>query len=141
MKKIFSMMLACGMASVMALSNASVVSYAANYNTPMANGVVKADTYNNGTIINTTWKTIATSSSGFNCNVYVKCMNTTFVPNTLTVSPTDIRMLDRNGNVVWEEWGAVAGLGNRTFWCGKNVCKIQARCKVGNGTIYVRRAN
>ena len=102
---------------------------------------VRGETFYNGTVINTSWKTVATSTSGFNCNVYIKCMNTAFLPNSWTVSPTDIRMLNKSGNVIWQESGAVAGLGERVFWCGSNVYTIQARCQVGSGSSYIRRAN
>ena len=97
-----------------------------------------SNSFQNGTVITTSWKTVATSTTGFDCNVYIKCMNTGMIG--WQVSPTDIRMLDRNGNVVWSENGAVAGQGNRTFWCGSNVYKIQARTQTGSGTIYIRQA-
>lgn len=83
------------------------------------------------------WTTIATSTSGFNCNVYVKCMNTTF--DGLRVVGTNIRMLGRNGNVLWSENEAVAGQGSRVFECGSDVYTIQASPRAGSGVIYCRQ--
>lgn len=40
---------------------------------------------------------------------------------------TDIRMLDRNGNVIWEEFGAIPNNSVRTFYCGPNVYYVEAR--------------
>ena len=40
---------------------------------------------------------------------------------------TDIRMLDKNGNVVWSECCAVDCNQIRTFYCGSNVYSIEAR--------------
>lgn len=39
----------------------------------------------------------------------------------------DVRMLDRYGNVVWEEYGAIDAGGSRTFTVGSNVVAVQAR--------------
>lgn len=137
MKKIFSLLLSVVMSLALAFGSTGAVVYAAEIDTPVVEEDIKEDKYYNGTVINTTWKTVAVASSGFNCNVYINCRNTAFLPNSWTVSPTDIRMLGRNGNVVWEESGAVAGLGNRTFWCGSDVYTIQARCQVGSGSLYI----
>ena len=41
----------------------------------------------------------------------------------------DVRMLDRNGNVVWEEMSAIGADGVRTFWCGPDVRKIQVKVR------------
>ena len=41
----------------------------------------------------------------------------------------DIRMLDRNGNVVGEERAAVGADGVRTFWCGPDVRKRQVKVR------------
>lgn len=87
---------------------------------------------------NTSWQTIAYSTKGFNCNVYVKCNNTATVG--LKVVPCDVQMLDKNGNVLWSENGAIAGLGSRTFWCGSDVYKIQIRTQAGKGTAFAYEA-
>ena len=85
----------------------------------------------------TSWKKIAEASSGFGCNVYIECTNFSNVP-------CDIRMLDANGGLVWEESGAISinsifgsgGNGSRTFWCGSNVYQIQIRTQGGTGTAF-----
>lgn len=86
----------------------------------------------------TSWQTIATSSTGFNCNVFIKCMNTT--TSGWGVVPSDIRMLGKSGNVVWSENGAVPGQGNRTFWCGSDVYTIQIRTQAGYGVAIAYQA-
>lgn len=90
--------------------------------------------YKSGINISTSWKTIATSTTGFGCNVYIKCMNTTL--DGLTVVPSDIRMLGKNGNVLWSENGAIPGQGSRIFVCGKDVYTIQIRTQAGVGVAY-----
>ena len=140
MKKKFSILLTVVMSLAMAFGSIGTVAFAAELDTPVEEEEIEEATYYNGTVINTTWKTVAVASSGFNCNVYIECMNTAFLPDTWTVSPTDIRMLGSNGNVVWEESGAVPGLGNRTFWCGSDVYTIQAKCQVGSGSLYIHQA-
>lgn len=89
----------------------------------------QSNTYESGGVYvtSTAWKTIATSTSGFNCNVHVYAMT-----NAAYVS---IRMLDRNGNVVWSETNSVPGNQSRNFWCGSNVYKIQAKAITGNATV------
>ena len=82
----------------------------------------------------TSWKKIASSTTGFNCNVYIKCMNT--VINDWGVIPCDIRMLGKNGNVLWSESGAIHGFGDRIFVCGSDVYEIQIRTQAGVGTAY-----
>ncbi|MDO4987135.1 MAG: hypothetical protein Q4E46_02370 [Candidatus Saccharibacteria bacterium] len=39
----------------------------------------------------------------------------------------DVKMLDRYGNQVWQENGAISNSGSRTFWCGSDVSQIQVR--------------
>lgn len=90
-------------------------------------------------VTTTSWKTIASSTTGFNCNVYIKCSNTAL--SGWTVVPSDIRMLGKNGNVVWEEKGAIAGLGDRVFYCGSDVYTIQIRTQSGSGTAYAYQTN
>ena len=139
MKKTHTLMLSLIMILATVFGMTSRVVYAADLNSSVNEETMESDTYNNGALIETSWRTIATSNSGFNCNIYIECLNNTFLPNSWTVSPTDIRMLGKRGNVIWSESGAVAGLGNRTFWCGKDIYKIQARCQVGDGTIYIHQ--
>ena len=93
--------------------------------------------YSGINVYSNTWTTIANSTTGLNCNVYVKSMNTTL--DGLRVVGTNIRMLGRNGNVLWSESEAVPGQGSRVFWCGSNIYKIQAQPKAGVGVIYCRQ--
>lgn len=74
------------------------------------------------------WKTVYSSSRGFNRNVSITCYNTSTHKN-------DIRMLGSNGQTVWTENGAIDYSGSRTFWCGSDVYKIQLR-NTGSGSNY-----
>lgn len=85
--------------------------------------------------ITTSWKTIASSTTGFGCNVAITSHNT----STIGLGPakSDIRMLDRNGNQLWYENGAVLGTGvTRVFICGSDVYEIQIRTQTGKGEAY-----
>lgn len=86
----------------------------------------------------TSWQTIASSTTGFNCNVYIYNLNTG--TSGLGIARSDVRMLGSNGTVVWEESGALPGAGDRTFWCGGDVYTIQIRTQTGKGTAYARPA-
>lgn len=39
----------------------------------------------------------------------------------------DVRMVDKNGDVIWEEIGAMKAGSPRKFWCGPDVYLIQGR--------------
>lgn len=75
------------------------------------------------------WKTIATSTTGFGCNVQVATQNT-------GINYVSIQMLGKNGNVLWSETNAIPYNKSRVFECGTDVYKIQAKA-VGsnNGSI------
>lgn len=89
----------------------------------------------NGLPVTTSWQTIASSTTGFNCTVWVGSYNTSNIG--LNVTPSDIRMLGKSGNVVWELSGALRGNGSAgEFWCGSDVYKIQIRTQKGTGTAY-----
>ncbi len=103
-----------------------VTTYANRYPYPSAGNALS---------INTSWKTIASSTTGFNCDVWIASYNLGTIG--LVVAPSDIRMLGKSGNVVWQESGAVAGNGaQRQFWCGSDVYTIQIRTQTGTGTAY-----
>ncbi len=70
---------------------------------------------------------VAASSSGH--SFYIKVYNTGYGRN-------DIRMLDKNGRVIWQESGAIAFNGNRTFWCGSNVATIQIKTQTSSAAVY-----
>ena len=61
-------------------------------------------------------------------------MNSSF--SGLQVVPSNIRMLGKNGNVLWEESGAIAGQGSRIFICGSDVYTIQIKPQSGTGAAY-----
>lgn len=82
----------------------------------------------------TSWKTLATSTKGFNCNVYIQCMN--YGLNGQGFAPSNIRMLDKNGKVLWSETGAVQGQGYRVFACGSDVYTIQICTSLGGGSAW-----
>lgn len=86
-------------------------------------------------INNKEWKAIDTSSTGFNCKVYIQCRNTKFMSN-MSVAYGSIRMLDKDGNILWEEEKAVPGQGSRVFKCGKDVYTILIKTQAGNGLAY-----
>ena len=88
----------------------------------------------NGTV-KTQWKTIAEAPNGFNQNVQVEHNSSMYKP-PLGILGLDIRMLDKNGKVVWQESEAIPGSKvYRTFWCGPNVYKLQAKYKYGSGYV------
>lgn len=95
---------------------------------------VKASENYSNIILSTSWKTIATSTSGFNRNVTISCLVTG--TDGLGAIRADVRMLSKNGSVVWSESKSCPGLGSRRYWCGSNVYKIQVRVATGGGTAY-----
>lgn len=93
----------------------------------------KSNSYNSNVGISSSkWTTIATSTTGFNTNVKI------LVTNGAVPATTSIRMLGKNGNVVWEEYKAISWSSSRVFWCGSDVYTIQARTNngVGSATCY-----
>ena len=62
---------------------------------------------------------VPTNGAGTNKNIKTSFQNISVYHHN------DIRMLDKNGNIVWKEYGAVDYNATRTFWCGSNVytCK------------------
>lgn len=79
-------------------------------------------------VTSTAWRNIATSTNGFSCNVKIGAY-------TGNVAYLSVRMLGRNGNVVWSETNAVAGNHSRVFWCGSDIYTIQAKATSGNATV------
>ena len=76
--------------------------------------------------IDNTYATIYTKNSSKEYYVWVE------VDNNSAYHHTDIRMLDENGQVVWEEYGAVDYSSARKFVCGSNVKEIHARVGAKN---------
>ena len=93
-----------------------------------------ANSYNGTITTSTSWKTLATSTTGFNCNVAV--VNSSTGTDGLGILRADIRMLGKSGNVVWEESKACPGYGTRIFWCGPDVYKIQINVAHSSGTAW-----
>lgn len=52
--------------------------------------------------------------------------------NTNTLHHNDVRMKDANGNVIWEEYGAIDTNGSRIFYCGADVYTIEVRIGAKN---------
>lgn len=77
-------------------------------------------------ILNSEYSTIYTNTSGKERYVWVEVFNQDELHHT------DIRMLDKNKNVVWEEYGAIGTSASRKFTCGSNVAYIQARVGAKN---------
>lgn len=78
------------------------------------------------------WETIAECSTGINRNITVSSL-VTGTDGIGAISP-DIRMLGKNGNVVWSESKSCPGLGTREYYCGSDVYKVQIRVANGGGT-------
>lgn len=99
---------------------------------------VGASTHNNfqnGVAINSSkWTTIATSSSGFNCNVYIYSLN------AYPAATTHVRMLGKSGNSLWAENNAIGYQSSRIFWCGPDVYTIQVRTSAGGSSVYCHQA-
>lgn len=76
--------------------------------------------------LSTSWKTIATSTTGFGGHVRIHCQNSGFPP-----SKGYVRLLDKNGNVLWtsSEEKAVPSQDSYSYWCGNDVYEIQVRVK------------
>lgn len=91
-----------------------------------------ANSYNGTITTSTSWKTLATSTTGFNCNVAI--FNSSTGTDGLGILRADIRMLGKSGNVVWQESKACPGYGTRIFWCGSDVYKIQIKVAHSSGT-------
>ena len=146
MRKLRSL-IAVAMVMVMALTMSSVSAFASetNTNSEVASvGFSTPDTpstrgnnypYPSSSsslyVSSTSWATIATSTSGFNCNVRIEGL----VIGNYCI---DVRMLDSSGNVVWSESNAIntASTGYRVFWCGSNVRTIQVKGHSGNGIAW-----
>lgn len=142
MNKSFKSIIAGAIASTLVFTNAMVI-FAADTSTVDSNTTTTSvgmdtgiSTYSedykgHNQNVSTSWKTIATSTTGFNHNVFIECRN----PD---LAPLDIRMLGKNGNIVWSESGAVGAQSNRMFWCGSDVYTIQAKSQRGISAVYIQ---
>lgn len=81
-------------------------------------------------INDSSWTTVAESSNGLGKNVRISA--------DAALSYTSIRMLGRNGNVLWIERNTFKVLPEtKTFWCGKDVYKVQLINARGGRSVYV----
>lgn len=80
-------------------------------------------------VVNTSWQRVypdpgASASNPINDNLHIQTQS-------LSNTHTDIRFLNANGTVVWEECCAIDYNCERTFWCGSNVYVVEARSHWG----------
>ncbi len=73
-----------------------------------------------------TYTVVASGSAATNRSVTIICYN------KYSVHHNDVRMRDINGNVVWEEYGAIGCSGSRTFSCGSDVYYVEVRIAATN---------
>ena len=78
-----------------------------------------------------TWSTIYINNNGINANVKISV-----ITSSLISRGADVRMLGRNGEVVWIERQAIGVNGERTFWCGSDVVHLQAKAAVSDSSLY-----
>ena len=91
----------------------------------------RSNNYGYGVAINSSrWTTFATSTTGFNCYMYVYSLN------AYPGATTHIRMLGKNGNVLWTAYDAMPFRSENNFWCGPDVYTIQAMTSAGGSSIY-----
>ena len=86
--------------------------------------------------VSTSWQDIAwstSSSQGINCDIEIVNSTNATSGNGLGWLASDIRMLDNNGNVVWEESQSCPGRGSRVYWCGNDVYHVQIKQQWGTG--------
>jgi hypothetical protein len=76
--------------------------------------------------VHNAYVTMYSPGGGINRNVTLSFNNSHFAHHN------DVRMLGQNGNVIWEEYGAVGYNGTREFWCGSDVYAIQTRVALAN---------
>lgn len=95
----------------------------------------------NALMTNTSWKKLAYSDNGFNCNVKITCMNNSSSSSS-AISRSSVKMVGKNGKtVVWSETGAVSGAAGspRTFWCGSDVYAIYVKTVSGTGLAWANQ--
>lgn len=80
-------------------------------------------------VTDTKWTTVAESNRGLNTNVRITAR--------AALTYTSIRMLDRNGNVVWSQNNVFDIIGDsKVFWCGPDVYKVQLINATGHRSAY-----
>ena len=135
MRKIFKTSMLLVLAVVMLFSSA-MTCMAATPRAPIthSSGIVFVGTGSDKLTITPTYKTIAyvdpARSTGFGAEIVILVVENT------AISANDIRMLDRYGNEIWEEEGAISNAGIRSFECGTDVYTVQIKTQSGYGDAY-----
>lgn len=131
MKKIFNVVLSL-MLMVCPISAYAEDFSESNNTVSLSGDITRGNSFpysqSNPMYIDGTWRTIATSTSGFNCNVTIGGYTTT--------NYIDVRMKNSSGQVVWTGYQVIETWHNPTygiFWCGSDVYSIQVRCDGGSG--------
>lgn len=88
--------------------------------------VAYSNHYESGVIVGSTWKKVASSTTGFNCNVKIASLGT-------TLGTVDVRLLGKNGNVLWTDYESFGSLAYGIYWCGPDVYQIQVKYHSSNG--------
>ncbi len=109
----------------------SIPAFASEVSASAANGSIESmatysNHYGSGVVVRSNWTTVASSTTGFNCNVKITSLGT-------TLGTVDVRLLGKNGNVLWTSYEAFGTLASGTFWCGSDVYKIQVKYHDSNG--------
>ncbi|MDO4611995.1 MAG: hypothetical protein Q4B29_00830 [Candidatus Saccharibacteria bacterium] len=76
--------------------------------------------------LNGEYTVVASGAAATNRSVTIICYN------DASVHHNDVRMRDINGNVLWEEYGAIPHSGSRTFICGSDVYYVEVRIAATN---------
>lgn len=86
-------------------------------------------------VLNAVYRDVYRNDNGINGNLTI---STYGISNLHHV---DIRMIGRNGQVLWEEYGAIDYNATRKFGCGNDVASVQARVASKNvfGEIMVEK--
>ena len=71
------------------------------------------------------------NNNGINANVKISVITSNPISRG-----ADVRMLGRNGEVIWIERQAIGVNDERTFWCGSDVVHLQAKAAVSDSTLY-----
>lgn len=122
-KKIFSIIVVLTL-----FISCTCIAYATENNT---NITARSNYYEGGGIDvdSISWTTVATSSTGFGCNVQINTQNT-------ATSYVSVRMLDSTGTIErWIEINAIPFNKSRVFYCGTDVHIIQVKCVSGYSTV------
>lgn len=139
MKRIFKSTLVIAMVFAMlfgsTISASAETQATAPVNETRSTASSRSNNYVSWLNLTTSWQTIATSTTGFGCNVAIVCSTT--ATDGFGPLKADVRMLDKSGNVLWSESKSCPGTGTkRIYECGSDVYKIQVKVVTGGGTAW-----